>query len=373
MTNITNASPRHSTRQHAPHMSLRSNSSLLRSRSPPPAFEAFEAFEACSFAIVDAWLADQAALEARIHPTPPPQTRKRALSTYKRRCSSPRRKIDGKARKIGTAVTSSSSTKSWYTEDHDAFEEESEDELRAPSLSLERARLGQWSAPWTQHTILDEGYADTLSPEIAEDIFETPRPHLQRERQPTLHLSFQALHHSSSPATGSTHSQVFSLRQHTSQSNTLSNASTQSSGSQKTKRATNPCTNLADLQLLNKPVSYGVLNLEGTDAVPNELQTLVNDVYHLCRDVGTVPVQVKDQISARLRQADLNSLERDDFEVRLELDAMQRAQNAAVDLTADSAHEAPWCCSVIWPILDTAFRFQPHIKPANMYVYSFPP
>lgn len=232
------------------------------------------------------------------------------------------------------------------------LEDESEDELAALSSYLEQGRSGrpsQRSGPWAQ----DEGYANTASPDITEDAFATPGGHAQQECQPILDLSFPRSHprshHSSNPVARSTYGQALAQRQYTSQSNTLSKASTQLGASQKskTKRATSPCKNLADLQLLNKPVSYGVLNLEGADAVPKELKTLVDNVYYLCRDVGTIPKQVKDQISARVRLADLNSLDRDDFEVRLELDAMQRAHNAAVDLTANSAHKALWCCSVV--------------------------
>lgn len=62
-------------------------------------------------------------------------------------------------------------------------------------------------------------------------------------------------------------------------------------GRSKLKRATSPAKTYSDLQLLNKPVTYGIIDIELDDLL-EDIRQLIEDLQALCENVGIIPPKI---------------------------------------------------------------------------------
>ncbi|KAI9686291.1 MAG: hypothetical protein M1820_010673 [Bogoriella megaspora] len=149
-------------------------------------------------------------------------------------------------------------------------------------------------------------------------------------------------------------------------SNTNSSSSSIQSEKSKLKRATSPAKTYSDLQLLNKPVKYGVMDAERDD-LPEDIHVLIEDLQALCENVSIIPSKMQDRITgAKKRSHWTYETGRDELDLMIELDTVRRVQAAAVSLSTTGDHEPQWYCSVQWPLLDIAFRHQSYIEPKQI-------
>lgn len=219
---------------------------------------------------------------------------------------------------------------------------------------------------------MDEGYVEDG---VVEDSAITPKPtkrgRQHRSTQPSLDpAAFSSICPPENIASSSSYTTALTQRPLLQSCNIDSSASSAQSGKPRSRRATSPAKTYSDLQLLNKPVKYGVVDAERDD-LPEDIRTLVKDVQALCENVGIIPLEIQDRIpGAKRRSHWTNETGRDDLDLMIELDAMKRVHTAAVSLSTTGDYEPQWYCSVQWPLLDMAFRHQSHIEPKQMYVPS---
>lgn len=217
--------------------------------------------------------------------------------------------------------------------------------------------------------LLDEGYVEENA--VLGDTATTPKPSRRgRQRgltQPPLDLAaFSATRRPDNIAPSGSYTNALAHHPVLHPSNTNSSSSSVQSGKSKSKRATSPAKTYSDLQLLNKPVKYGVMDAERDD-LPEDIRVLIEDLQALCENVGIIPLKMQDRIAgAKKRSHWTYETGRDELDLMIELDTIRRVQAAAVSLSTTGDHEPQWYCSVQWPLLDMAFRYLSHIEPKQI-------
>jgi hypothetical protein len=130
-----------------------------------------------------------------------------------------------------------------------------------------------------------------------EDNATTPKP-TRRGRQyrptqpPADSAAFSAIRLPDNIAPSSSYTNALAHHPVLHSSNTDSSTSSAQSGKSKSKRATSPAKTYSDLQLLNKPVKYGVMDAERDD-LPEDIRVLIEDLQALCENVGIIPSKIQ--------------------------------------------------------------------------------
>jgi hypothetical protein len=141
----------------------------------------------------------------------------------------------------------------------------------------------------------DEGYVETNA--ISEDYATTPKPKSRGRQhqatQPPIDLAaFSATELPDDITPSSSYTNALARHFVLHPSNTGSSTSSAQSGKSRSKRATSPAKTYGDLQLLNKPVKYGVMDIEQDD-LPEDICMLTEDLQALCDNMGIIPSKIQ--------------------------------------------------------------------------------
>ena len=233
------------------------SSSIWCPPTPPPTFNS---------AVINGWLADQP-----VSPHPPHSDRKRACSPFPQ--------VPQPKRRRPLQLTHANIGRRSPRREHSVGQ-----------LSPSRKAWGT-----ERDALLDEGTVEENA--VLEDTATTPKPS-RRGRQrglipPPLDLAaFSATHRPDSIAPSSSYTNALAHHPVLHLTNTNSSSSSVQSGKSKSKRATSPAKTYSDLQLLNKPVKYGVMDAEQDD-LPEDIRVLMEDLQTLCENVGIIPSKMQ--------------------------------------------------------------------------------
>ncbi|KAF1997085.1 hypothetical protein P154DRAFT_471486 [Amniculicola lignicola CBS 123094] len=306
------------------------SSSIWCPSTPPPTFNS---------AVINGWLADQP-----VSPRPPHSDRKHAYSPFLQALQ---------PKRCQPLQPTHANINRCLPRRKDNTEQ----------LSPNRKAQG------SEHDVLlDEGYVEEN--DVLGDIATTLKPSRVRKcgliQRPLDLAAFSATYGPDSIASSSLYTNALAHYPVLHLSNTNSSSSSIQSGKSKSKRAMSLAKTYSDLQLLNKPVKYGVMDVERDD-LPEDIRVLIEDLQTLCENVGIIPSKMQDRIaSAKKRSYWTYETGRDEIDLMIELDMIRRVQAAAVSLSSTGDHEPQWYCSVQWPLLDVAFRHMSHIEPKQI-------
>jgi hypothetical protein len=130
-----------------------------------------------------------------------------------------------------------------------------------------------------------------------EDNATTPKPtrrgRQHRPAQPPINLvASSAIRLPDSIAPSSSYTNALAHHPVLYSPNTDSSASSAQSRTSNSKRATSPAKTYSDLQLLNKPVKYGVIDAERDD-LPEDIRVLIDDLQALCENGAIIASKIQ--------------------------------------------------------------------------------